>query len=233
MIPLVPMFHAHGWSLPYMATLLGCRQVYPGRFDPTGFLQLLEQEKDPAQAASCNACHPPGHGALPSRDSALQEVSAGHHLRGRRLAHSQEAGPAGPGDGHRRVRRLGHDRDIHQGGPAILKPHMYAWPEEDQLDFLIRTGMAVPLVEQRVVDQDMHDVPQDDNSIGEIVLRAPWLTAGYYKDPRCPRAVARRVAALRRPGHINQEASVLIADRNKDVIKSAASGYPASPWRAC
>ena len=46
MIQLVPMFHAHGWGNPYMATFLGCKQVYPGRFDPKVFLELLKKRED-------------------------------------------------------------------------------------------------------------------------------------------------------------------------------------------
>jgi len=48
-IQLVPMFHAHGWGLPYIATFLGCKQIYPGRFDPKVFLELLKKEKRPGR----------------------------------------------------------------------------------------------------------------------------------------------------------------------------------------
>ncbi len=222
MIPLVPMFHAHGWSLPYMATLLGCRQVYPGRFDPTGFLQLLEQEKDPAQGGFMQ-CVPT------LLDMVLSHPEIARYKKYLRGIIYEGGGSRIPKKLALRAQEMGIDVCAGWGMTEIytkvalqfLKPHMYAWPEEDQLDFLIRTGMAVPLVEQRVVDQDMHDVPQDDNSIGEIVLRAPWLTAGYYKDPEMSQELWR--GGWLHSGDlatINQEASVLIADRNKDVIKS-------------
>ena len=103
----------------------------------------------------------------------------------------------------------------------FLKPHMFNWPEDQKLDFLTRTGMAVPLVEQRVVDDEGNDVPNDGKTIGEIVLRAPWLTAGYYKDPEKSKELW--MDGWLHTGDlatIDEEQSVLIADRNKDVIKS-------------
>ncbi|MEW5913453.1 MAG: long-chain-fatty-acid--CoA ligase [Thermodesulfobacteriota bacterium] len=222
MIPLVPMFHAHGWSLPYMATLLGCRQVYPGRFEPTAFLQLLEQEKDPEQGAFMQ-CVPT------LLDMVLSHPDIERYKKYLRGIIYEGGGSRVPKKLALRAQAMGMDVCAGWGMTEIytkvalqyLKPHMYDWPQDEQLDFLIRTGMAVPLVEQRVVDQDMKDVPRDDKTIGEIVLRAPWLTAGYYKDPQMS-------AELWRGGWlhsndlatINQEESVLIADRNKDVIKS-------------
>ena len=44
-MPLTPMFHVHGWGFPYMATLLGVKQVYPGRYEPKRLLDLIKQEK--------------------------------------------------------------------------------------------------------------------------------------------------------------------------------------------
>ena len=44
-MPLTPMFHAHAWGVPYLATLLGVKQIYPGRYEPARLLALFEQEK--------------------------------------------------------------------------------------------------------------------------------------------------------------------------------------------
>ncbi|MBU1276189.1 MAG: long-chain-fatty-acid--CoA ligase [Proteobacteria bacterium] len=222
MIPLVPMFHAHGWSLPYMATLLGCRQVYPGRFEPTEFLKLLEQEKDPGQGGFMQ-CVPT------LLDMVLSHPEIEHYKKFLRGIIYEGGGSRVPKKLAIRAQEMGIDVCAGWGMTEIytkvalqyLKPHMFDWPGEDQLDFLTRTGMAVPLVEQRVVDHDMNDVPRDDKSIGEIVLRAPWLTGGYYKDPEASEELWRggwlHSSDL---ATINQEESVLIADRNKDVIKS-------------
>lgn len=222
MIPLVPMFHAHGWSLPYMATLLGCRQVYPGRFEPGAFLRLLEQEKNPDQG-SFMQCVPT------LLDMVLSHPDIERYRKYLKGIIYEGGGSRLPKALALKAQDMGMEVCAGWGMTEIytkvalqfLKPHMFDWPEDERLDFLTRTGMAVPLVEQRVVDQDLNDVPRDDSSIGEIVLRAPWLTPGYYKDPEMS-------AELWRGGwlHSNdlatmdQEQSILIADRNKDVIKS-------------
>jgi len=222
MIPLVPMFHAHGWSLPYMATLLGSRQVYPGRFEVNSFLELIRKEKSPAQGGFMQCVptmldmilsHPEIEQYRPFLKGIIYE--AGGSRIPKKLA--------------LRAKDLGIDLCAGWGMTEIytkvalqfLKPHMFDWSEDQKLDFLTRTGMAVPLVEQRVVDAEGKDIPNDGRTIGQIVLRAPWLTDGYYKDPE-------KSKELWRNGWLNtgdlatidEEQSVLIVDRNKDVIKS-------------
>ena len=44
-MPITPMFHVHGWGVPYVATLMGVKQVYPGRYEPETLLELIEREK--------------------------------------------------------------------------------------------------------------------------------------------------------------------------------------------
>jgi fatty-acyl-CoA synthase len=54
---------------------------------------------------------------------------------------------------------------------------------DGEVEFRTGAGMAGPLVDLRIVDTDMNDVPHDGKSPGEIVLRAPWLTQGYFNNP--------------------------------------------------
>lgn len=48
---------------------------------------------------------------------------------------------------------------------------------------MVKTGLPIPLVNLRVVDSQGNDVKKDEKHMGEIVVRAPWLTKEYYKDP--------------------------------------------------
>jgi fatty-acyl-CoA synthase len=106
-------------------------------------------------------------------------------------------------------------------GLQYLKPRMFSWPEDKKIEFLSGTGMAPPFVEQRVVDEQGKDVEKDGKEVGEIILRAPWLTMGYYKD-------SAKSNELWRDGWmhsgdiatINEEESIVIIDRSKDVVKS-------------
>jgi fatty-acyl-CoA synthase len=81
--------------------------------------------------------------------------------------------------------------------------------------------MAGPLVDLRIVDDDMKDVPHDGKSAGEIVLRAPWLTQGYFNNPETSEQLwaggylhTSDIAVVGPDGYVH------ITDRIKDVIKT-------------
>jgi fatty-acyl-CoA synthase len=221
-IQLVPMFHAHGWGVPYMATFLGCKQLYPGRFDPKLFLELLKREKRPGQGGYI-CCVPTMLDMIVSYPEVEQykEYLKGliYEGGGSRLTNRLA----------KRAKELGMDLCAGWGmtevytkvGLQYLKPHMFGWSEDRKVDFLSRTGIAPAFVEQRVVDEEGRDVAKDGETVGEIVLRAPWLTSGYHKDPEKSKELWR--GGWMHSGDmatIDEEESVLIMDRAKDVIKS-------------
>ncbi len=95
------------------------------------------------------------------------------------------------------------------------------WAEDKQLDWMIKTGVPMPLVKIRVAGRDGQDVARDGTETGEIVVRSPWLTPDYYKDPE-------RTAELWAGGwlhtgdvaNVDQYGYIQIVDRIKDIIKS-------------
>jgi long-subunit acyl-CoA synthetase (AMP-forming) len=66
---------------------------------------------------------------------------------------------------------------------ANLKPFMQTWDEEQQLDWAIKAGFTIPLVELKVIDAAGKEVARDSKETGEIVVCAPWCTPAYYKEP--------------------------------------------------
>ena len=60
---------------------------------------------------------------------------------------------------------------------------------ERELDLRVRAGMTAPLVDARVVGQDMTELPHDGKTAGELVLRSPWLTQGYVDNPEASEAL--------------------------------------------
>jgi fatty-acyl-CoA synthase len=98
---------------------------------------------------------------------------------------------------------------------------MMDWDIERQLDYRTKTGFPVPLVHLDVVDETGAAVPPDGKSTGEIVVRTPWLTQGYFKSPD-------KSEELWRGGglhtgdvaNVDEEGYVQITDRLKDAIKS-------------
>ena len=205
-----------------MATFMGCNQLLPGRFRPKDFLELLKKEKKPGQGGYI-ACVPTmldmiiNHEDIEQYESCLKGLiyeGGGIRLTPNIIGRMEELGIdicAG----------WGLSEVYTKAGLQYLKPHMFDWPEDKKIDFLTRTGMAPPFVEQRVIDENGNDVPKDDKTNGEVVLRAPWLTGGYYKD-------LAKSKELWRDGWlhtgdlatIDEEESILIRDRARDVIKS-------------
>ena len=221
-IQLVPMFHAHGWGVPYMATFLGCKQVYPGRFDPKAFLEILKREKSPEQGGYM-AC------VATMLNMIISHPEIEHYKKYLKGLIYEGGGMRLNTILAKKAKELGMDICSGWGmtevytkvGLQYLKPHMFSWPEDKKIEFLSGTGMAPAFVEQRVVDKQGNDVPKDGKAVGEIVLRAPWLTLGYYREQE-------KSEELWQDGWmhtgdmatIDEEESVLITDRSKDVIKS-------------
>jgi fatty-acyl-CoA synthase len=109
--------------------------------------------------------------------------------------------------------------------PVISTPmpneHMLDWEKDRLLDVVIKTGKPLPLVEIEVFDEHGKALPHDGMSTGEVVLRAPWLTAGYFKKPERSRELWRRGWLHSGDvGCIDEEGYLQITDRIKDVIKT-------------
>jgi fatty-acyl-CoA synthase len=103
---------------------------------------------------------------------------------------------------------------------AQLKPHERG-DADKEAPLRTRTGLPLPLVDLRVVDDDMRDVPHDGHTTGEVVVRAPWLTQGYLRDPEASERLWRGgYLHTGDIGHISPDGWLRITDRVKDVIKT-------------
>jgi fatty-acyl-CoA synthase len=215
-LPITPMFHVHAWGVPYVATALGVKQVYPGRYVPEQLLRLIEREK-----VTFSHCVP----------TILQMLLADPKSRQTDLSRWKViiGGAALPRALAQQARERGVDIFTGYGMSetcpiltlAQLKPHMRDWDEERQLDIRCKTGLPVPMVELRVVDEEMNDLPHDGKTVGEVVVRAPWLTQGYLKDSQNSEALWRGgYLHTGDIGAIDAEGYLKISDRLKDVIKT-------------
>ncbi len=215
-LPITPMFHVHAWGVPYVATALGVKQVYPGRYVPEQLLRLIEREK-----VTFSHCVP----------TILQMLLADPKSRQTDLSRWKViiGGAALPRALAQQARERGVDIFTGYGMSetcpiltlAQLKPHMRDWDEERQLEIRCKTGLPVPMVELRVVDEEMNDLPHDGKTVGEVVVRAPWLTQGYLKDPQNSEALWRGgYLHTGDIGAIDAEGYLKISDRLKDVIKT-------------
>jgi fatty-acyl-CoA synthase len=104
---------------------------------------------------------------------------------------------------------------------AQLKPGSETLDIDEQVNLRCKTGLPVPLVDLRIVNEEGADVPHDGKASGEIVVRAPWLTQGYLKNPGASAELwdggylhTQDIASIAPNGYLQ------ITDRIKDVIKS-------------
>jgi fatty-acyl-CoA synthase len=102
-----------------------------------------------------------------------------------------------------------------------MKTKMLEWDEDEQVAIRCRTGLPWPLVDLKVVDPEGREVPHDGVSVGEVVVRAPWLTQGYLKETeRSEELWAGGVLHTADVGYIDREGYLQVTDRIKDVIKT-------------
>ncbi|MEA3001861.1 MAG: hypothetical protein QOH81_649 [Sphingomonadales bacterium] len=210
-MPMTPMFHGHAWGMPYAATLMGLKQVYPGRYDPVELLDLRARE-----GATFSHCVP----------TILQMLLEAARTRGERLDGWRMAigGSALTGQLLREAREMGATIfagfGLSEAGPNLTLSRP-APDSEDGDARLTMAGIPFPLVEARLLDGAGAELPHDGISEGELVVRAPWLAQGYGGDRDASRALwqggwmhTQDVATIDPLGYVQ------IRDRLKDVIKS-------------
>jgi fatty-acyl-CoA synthase len=213
-MPLTPMYHVHAWGIPYIATMLGVKQVYPGKYLPDIILRLLDKEK-----VTYSHCVPTIVNMLLSDPTSSQ-----YDLSHWKVIIGGSALPQAVV-----IAALKRGIDIHCGyGMSETCPVIsiqQLTEKEHTLDFekraplIVRAGRPIGLVDLKIVGP--HGlVPADDKSTGEVVARAPWFTQGYLKD-------ASNSEKLWEGGWMHTQdvacrdasGSIRITDRIKDVIK--------------
>jgi fatty-acyl-CoA synthase len=215
-MPITPMFHVHAWGFPWSATLAGVKQVYPGRYEPAMLVKLIKSEGVTFT-----------HGVPTILQMLLDAAAAAKvDLKGLKMV---IGGSALPKALAKRALEAGIDifagYGMSETGPLAAVSHVRSKDLTGDLDgeveFRAKAGIAGPLVDLRIVDPDMKSVPHDGKSAGEIVLRAPWLTQGYFNNPEGSEQLwaggylhTSDIATVDANGYVH------ITDRIKDVIKT-------------
>src|SRR5215213_4562943 len=215
-MPITPMFHVHAWGIPFMATVMGVKQVYPGRYEPEMLLDLIEKEK-----VTFSHCVPTVlHMLLNSAADREVDLSDWTVIIG--------GSPLPKGMGKTALERgidvftgYGMSETCPLLTLAQLTPEMLERDLEEQVEIRTRTGRPLPLVDLRVVDEEMCAVPRDGEATGEVVVRAPWLTQGYLKEPEKSEELwAGGYLHTEDIGYIDEQGYLQVTDRIKDVIKT-------------
>jgi fatty-acyl-CoA synthase len=215
-MPITPMFHVHAWGIPYVATMMGIKQVYPGRYEPDMLINLWRKEK-----VTFSHCVPTilqmllnckgGEGT----DFGGWKVIIGGSALNRGLYEAAKA------RGIQLTAAYGMSETCPLISCAHFNEELQAGSEEARVVYRIKAGVPVPLVDAAIVDSDGNFLPADGETQGELVLRAPWLSMGYFREPQKGAELweggwmhTGDVATLDGMGVID------IRDRIKDVIKT-------------
>ena len=213
-MPLTPMFHVHAWGLPYVATMLGLRQVYPGRYEPETICKLRQQYGVTYSHGVPTVLRMMIDAARETKtDLTGWKMTIGGSVLTKALCTEARALGMDVGTGY------GMSETCPFIGKAAL--NFLAEDEDEIVSIMTRAGVPIPLVDVQIVDENMNAQPHDGKSRGELVLRAPWLTQGYLGDQAASDALWRGgwlhtqdIATIETDGQIQ------IRDRLKDVIKT-------------
>ncbi|OMC35112.1 long-chain fatty acid--CoA ligase [Mycobacterium sp. GA-1841] len=214
-LPIVPMFHANAWGLPYAALMAGANLVMPDRF-MTGpaLIELIESQR------------PTLAGAVPTIWNDVMhclEKNPGHDVSSLRLVAC--GGSAVPLSLMQTFQER-HGVYIQQAWgmtetsplATVAKP-LPGVTEEQHWDMRVSQGRPMCGVEVRIVDDAGAPLPNDDKAVGELEVRGPWITGGYYlgRDAEKFDSGWLRTGDV---GSIDPHGYVTLTDRAKDVIKS-------------
>ncbi len=217
-LPVVPMFHANAWGLPYAATLAGSTQVYPGQFmDGKSLAELIQNERVSIAAG------------VPTIWMGLMQVLEQNDYDLSSIRLMPVGGSAAPQSMIERYQKQFDAYIMHAWGMTEMSPvgtvsnlksHMEDWPEAERFKVRAKQGTAVPGIEARVVDVDGREQPWDGESFGELQVRGPWVIRSYYNDERSADSFQDGWFRTGDVATIDSEGYVQIVDRTKDLVKS-------------
>jgi fatty-acyl-CoA synthase len=213
-LPVVPMFHANAWGLPYAALMAGADLIMPDRYlQPEPLVRLIEAERPTLAGAvptiwNMMLAHVRAHGG---DLSSLRLVPCGGSAVPHALqeAYEKELGV-----------RILQAWGMTETSPLGSVAHPPAGtPEADSWRYRDTAGRLVAAVEARLVGPDGTVLPHDGEAVGEVEVRGPWVTGAYFKDddPEKFRDGWLRTGDV---GTIDRLGFVTLTDRAKDVIKS-------------
>ena len=215
-MPMTPMFHVHAWGFPFTATMVGLKQVYPGRYAPDTLLDLIINEK-----VSITHCVP----------TILQMVLKEAQDRGKSFGGLKMIiGGSRLTEGLAKA-ALAQDIEVYTGygmsetAPligltefSINEPEMTA---DEDIARRCMSGKPVMMVDAQVWDQESNSVGTGKENTGELVLRAPWLTQSYFKNNDAGTELWENgYMHTQDIAYIGKDGYFKVTDRLKDVIKS-------------
>jgi fatty-acyl-CoA synthase len=218
LMPVVPMFHVNAWGLPYTALMVGAKLVLPGpHLDPASLVDLLAREKVTVAAGVPTLW-------IGIRD--LLDASADKPAleAGLRMIVGGSAAPERLiRDFDRLGMRLLHAWGMTETSPiglvSVLPPHAAALSEDERYALRAKQGVPPPLVEI-AIRNEAGEVPRNDKTSGELMIRSPWVASRYVGNHSEDRWTADGFFRTGDVARIDALGFVQLTDRVADMIKS-------------
>jgi fatty-acyl-CoA synthase len=214
----IPLFHVNGWGTPHTITAMGARHVCARKFDPAEVLMLIQQERvtnfSMVPTMAIALIHHPQIGEFDL--SSLEYVGLGGAASAPELIRDVEQK-----FGCRAYGGYGLTETTPVLTFAFIKEHLKDLPDDERYRIQATAGYAMPGVTLDIFDPDENPVPHDGVSVGEVVVRADNVMAGYWKQPEDTANVMR--GGWFHTGDmavVDEEGYFLIVDRRKDIIIS-------------
>ena len=221
LLGIVPMFHAMGWGLPFCASMLGCKQVFPHRFmTPDTFLKLMHEEKVTISAGVPTIWQ----GVKAALEAAPDKYDLSELTR-------LTCGGSSPPVSMMRWYWDNYEIEMVQGwgmtetnplgtlSRKVAKRSHIGISEDQQFENIAKAGLAMPGLEIEIFDEEWNRLPHDGEAVGELCIRGPWIAAEYYNDPQ-PDKFHDGWLVTGDVAKIDAEEYLIISDRSKDLIKS-------------
>ncbi|HEY6984430.1 3-(methylthio)propionyl-CoA ligase [Reyranella sp.] len=217
-LPVVPMFHVNAWGLPYSSVMVGAKLVFPGvALDGASLYELFEQEGVTFTAG------------VPTVWLALLQYMQANKLKPSTLKYAVIGGSAAPPAMIETFDREYGVEVLHAWGMTEMSPlgsinHPKAkhlkLSHREQLDVRLKQGRPPFGVEMKIVGGDGKELPRDGTAFGDLMVRGPWVTCGYFKGEGGGILDQEGWFATGDVATLDPDGYMQITDRSKDVIKS-------------
>ena len=219
MLPVVPMFHANAWGIPYTATLVGASLVMPGpKLDAESVLDLLADEQVTLTAGVPTVW-------MAMLKAIEEEPDRWDLSRVHRLLVGGSAVPKSMIEGYAKqgleiIQGWGMTETSPLASSGIVPPELDDAPDDEKFDYRARQGFPQPFVDIRARGDDGELIPWDDQAMGELEVRGPFVAAAYFQGTGAEKFTDDGWFQTGDVVKIDQRGCIRITDRSKDLVKS-------------
>ncbi|MEQ8349476.1 MAG: 3-(methylthio)propionyl-CoA ligase [Sneathiellaceae bacterium] len=219
---IVPLFHANAWGIPYAAAMCGAKLVFPGaKLDGESVCDLLQTE-----ACNFSLGVPTVWLMFFQYLDAHPELDVKSAIKLERVVIGGSAAPRAMIErfwnqlGAYVVHAWGMTEMSPLGTTGTLLPKHSKQSDKERFDVQSKQGRVVYGVETKIVDDDGAELPRDGKAFGNLMVKGPWITAGYFKGEGGEILDANGFFNTGDVATLDPDGYMQITDRAKDVIKS-------------